>query len=174
MRSAMSSSMGSTRKSAMGKSKSRSKSTTKKRSAKPLTLYRRLYNMYGKSNLVKPSKYVSKTECFIALYLSLYYTVIQQYKVKGVKHVYDMYLPKYNLIIEYDGAKWHKDRDKDNAIDKEAKANGYKIMRIKEKPYYEGGKLKYVKKLMGHVDLSMNTKTLTSFQKNILKDFWRK
>lgn len=29
---------------------------------------------------------------------------VQQFRIKGYKHVYDFYLPKYNLIIEFDGA----------------------------------------------------------------------
>lgn len=33
--------------------------------------------------------------------------VIHQYRVKGLTYVYDLFLPEYNLIIEYNGDYWH-------------------------------------------------------------------
>lgn len=32
---------------------------------------------------------------------------ISQYRIPGVSFIYDFYLPKYNLLIEYNGDYWH-------------------------------------------------------------------
>lgn len=163
----------STVKSTSTKRSSSKKTTKKRRPTSSTVLYRSLYNRYGESHLVPHSKYISRSECFIALYLSFYYTVIQQFKIPGVSHVFDIYIPKYNLVIEYDGDRWHKDKKHDAEIDKIALTNGFKMLRIKESDYYKNGKTAYVKKLMSQYDQSMMTKHLTTFQKNILSDFWK-
>lgn len=148
------------------------KSIKKKRVVSSTTAFRNLYNRYGRSKLVKHSKYVSKTECYIAFYLAQFYTVIQQFKIPQSRHIFDIYIPKYNLIIEYDGDKWHKDKKHDRDIDNLALSNGFKILRIKESKYLKEGRLAYVKKCLSYYDQSMMTKHLTNFQKNLLKDFW--
>lgn len=59
--------------------------------------------------------------------------VIQQFKIKGSNHRYDMFLPEYNLIIEYDGSYWHKDRLLlDENQTNYAISNGFNILRLKE------------------------------------------
>lgn len=83
---------------------------------------------------------------------------ITQFRIKGIQYIYDFFLPKYNLIIEYNGDYWHAnpkiyqsgsiikvqklgevivdtiwERDK---IKKElAEQQGYKIIYIWEKDY---------------------------------------
>lgn len=155
------------------KRKSSTVKKSKKRQVSSTAAFRSLYNRYGQSKLVKHSKYVSRTECYVALYLAQFYTVIQQYKIPQSPHVFDIYIPKYNLMIEYDGDRWHKDKKHDREIDKVAIANGYRILRIKESKYLSEGRLAYVKKCMSYYDQSMMTKHLTTFQKGLLKDFWK-
>lgn len=155
--------------------KTHKKSQPKKvvRTSSSYSLWKRLNDRTKNSQLVKHSRYVSRTECYIALYLSFYYKVIQQFKIEGVAHVFDIYIPKHNLVIEYDGKKWHKDKAHDRKIDKIAEEYSIKMLRIKEDEYYKGGKLKYVKKCMSIIDPTINTKHLNTMQKSILTDFWK-
>lgn len=143
-----------------------------KRQVKATSLYIRSYNQFTPSKLVKHSKYVSRTECYVFLYLSFFYSVIQQYTIPGEKHVFDGYIPRFNLLVEYDGSKWHKS-SRDKEIDKLATSHGYRIMRIKESDYNKNGKLKYVKYLFSQLDPTMATRSTNSYQKNLLKEFWK-
>ena len=45
-------------------------------------------------------------------------------------YIVDFYLPKYNLIIEADGEKWHN-KKRDNAKTNFLKSKGYFILRFK-------------------------------------------
>ncbi len=71
------------------------------------------------------------------------YEYISQYKID--RKFYDVYLPKYNLLIEFDGDFWHplslsecrydfqiKSFHNDKNKDMLAEKNGYKIIRIRE------------------------------------------
>lgn len=52
--------------------------------------------------------FISKPEREIADYIrSLNIEVIQQFHIKGFHWNYDLYLPSYNLVIEYNGSLWH-------------------------------------------------------------------
>lgn len=158
-----------------GKSSTKSHKHPKPKKTTPPGV-KRIKTMVDKARgtkLASHSKYVSRTECYIALYLSFYYTVIQQYKIKGIKHVFDIYLPQLNLAVEYDGKRWHKDKAHDMQIDRIANSQGLKMLRIKEDEYYKHGKLAYVQKLLGFYDMSILNKNLTENQKSILKDFWK-
>jgi len=54
------------------------------------------------------------------------------HKIEGLE--FDIFLHKHNLAIEYDGARWHKRRIKqDKQKTKEAESFGIKIFRIREK-----------------------------------------
>lgn len=150
------------------------KKSTPKRQVRATSLYIRSYNQFAPSKLVKHSKYVSRTECYVALYLSFFYSIIQQYAISGEKHVYDIYIPRFNLLIEYDGNRWHRNKKHDAEIDEIAKSHGYRIMRIKESDYMKNGRLKYVKYLFSQIDPTMATRSTSSYQKNLLKEFWKK
>lgn len=159
------------------KSKFKKSSTSKskpKRKVKATSLYIRSYNQFTPSKLVKHSKYVSRTECYVALYLSFRYSVIQQFKIDGVKHLFDIYIPRLNLIIEYDGDKYHKNKKRDAEVDKLAKDHGFKMLRIKEKDYMQNDRLKWVKRCMLTYDPGIAYWSTSSYQKNLLKEFWKK
>lgn len=52
--------------------------------------------------------FISKPEQEITEYIrSLNIEVIQQFHIKGFHWNYDLYLPSYNLVIEYNGSLWH-------------------------------------------------------------------
>lgn len=68
---------------------------------------------------------------------------IPQFPLKG--RLYDAYLPDHNILFEFDGAFWHPKsaadakygfQKKSVVVDEEkntiAKANGYKLIRIRE------------------------------------------
>lgn len=60
---------------------------------------------------------------------------IFQFRPKGYSKPYDFYIPKMNLLIEYDSEYWHgfedvKIRDKEKT--EYANNNGYKLLRINE------------------------------------------
>lgn len=46
----------------------------------------------------------------------------------------DILIKELNLIIEYDGARWHKDRDKDLSKNTFLKELGYEVIRVRERP----------------------------------------
>jgi len=49
----------------------------------------------------------------------------------------DIYLPKYNFGIEYDGQAWHKDYNRDIEKDKVCFENGIELLRVREYGCYE-------------------------------------
>lgn len=49
----------------------------------------------------------------------------------------DIYLPKYNFGIEYDGQAWHKDYNRDIEKDKVCYKNGIELLRVREYGCYE-------------------------------------
>jgi hypothetical protein len=83
---------------------------------------------------------------------SLGFEVINEYKIN--KSYYDIFVPKKNLLIEFQGARWHsseksKERDlkkKQNALD-----NGYEFMEVLENDW-KTNKLEIKNKLMEYID----------------------
>lgn len=65
---------------------------------------------------------------------------------KGHHYRYDFYLPKYNIILEYDGKQYHKNKTNDNIKNIFCKRNNIKIVRYCAKHYYNLDK--YIKKLL--------------------------
>lgn len=92
--------------------------------------------------------FVSKPEKHIIQYLSNYFQCNSQYFISGSSHPYDMLVILPNsikLLIEYDGAYWHKETDYSNdPRESLAKLNGFEFLIIHEEKYIELG-LKYVK-----------------------------
>lgn len=117
-----------------------------------------------KDGSIKIKKYkISKAEKDIfQLLIEHGYEVIIQFHIAGIPYLYDFYLPKYNLIIEYHGNYWHanpemypagtklkiaglgevlvdyiweRDKLKRNC----AETNGFKFIHIWEKVYVERG-----------------------------------
>lgn len=89
--------------------------------------------------------YLSKTiqssipEQFIYYYLKkIYKNVVNQKKFKWLGNMsVDIYLPDYNVAIEYDGARFHLDRESDRLKFNLCKENGVKLIRIVEKSHQE-------------------------------------
>lgn len=63
---------------------------------------------------------------------------ISQYKIEGYRGTPDIYIPSMNLIIEYDGCKYHHDTlEKDTRKTLELLSLGYGVIRIREQlPQY--------------------------------------
>jgi len=55
---------------------------------------------------------------------------------KGGHYRFDFYLPDYNLIIEYDGKKWHKDKTRDDIKNQYCLDNNINIVRLSSTHYY--------------------------------------
>ena len=65
-------------------------------------------NRHSDGKYIHSFSKISKAEKEIKQYLdSRGIESITQYWVKGIPYYYDFYLPKYNLIIEYNGDYWH-------------------------------------------------------------------
>ena len=77
---------------------------------------------------------VSDAEKILLYYLpKIDENVVYNYRVCGWR--YDFYLPKYNLLIEYDGYPHHNEKsalERDIRKDKIAKENNYNILRIRD------------------------------------------
>lgn len=61
---------------------------------------------------------------------------VNSYKPKwlsGHGQEFDIYIPRLNTVIEYDGEKWHKDVEKDKKKDALAKDHNLLMIRIREK-----------------------------------------
>lgn len=82
-------------------------------------------------------------EMFFESISLIFKDVIRSYQISGYSHVYDIYIPSKNLIIEFDGDFWHGNsklfelskRMKqqfciDRAHSKHAKEKGYNIARV--------------------------------------------
>ncbi len=69
----------------------------------------------------------------VAFYLRQEYEVLQRYRIKG-KEV-DIYIPSFNIAIEYDGLLWHSDEDKikkDQLKTKKITSEGIILIRLRE------------------------------------------
>jgi very-short-patch-repair endonuclease len=65
----------------------------------------------------------------------LFDDVVSRYKVNGIE--IDIYLPQFNLGIEYDGEYWHKEKEKEEQdLEKNRLfiAKNIHIIRVREKP----------------------------------------
>ena len=59
--------------------------------------------------------------------------ILSRYKIKKVE--FDVYLPEFNIAIEYDGSYWHRDKEtKDKAKSLFAQNNHIKLIRLREAP----------------------------------------
>lgn len=80
------------------------------------------------------SRSQSRNEIRIYSELSLLFNnVFDNYKIEGYK--YDVYIKDLNLIIEYDGSKWHSYKrqiERDLKKNKIALNNNFKILRVRE------------------------------------------
>lgn len=72
----------------------------------------------------------SMPEQGVAFYLSKICTVNQRYKSAGLE--LDVYLPEYNIGIEYDGAYFHLQKERDERKNRIMKDQGVRLIRIKE------------------------------------------
>lgn len=91
--------------------------------------------------------FVSNTELKIRNYLSNYFELIPQFHFSRSSHRYDMLIKlpnEINLLLEYDGSKFHKDLETDPR-ELEARLHGYEFLVIKESDYHANQGLKYVK-----------------------------
>ncbi len=69
----------------------------------------------------------------VAFYLRQEYEVLQRYRIKG-KEV-DIFIPRFNIAIEYDGLLWHSDEDKikkDLLKTKKITSEGITLIRLRE------------------------------------------
>ena len=112
-------------------------------------------NAGGKGNIEKFkngvfSKSYSKGELELYNKLSgIFENVEHQFTVKNYHRVYDIYIPKLNLIVEYDGDYWHKDSlEKDLRDTNKAIKRGHKIFRYWESTVKEQGLDKIVEDIV--------------------------
>lgn len=93
-----------------------------------------IYRRTGGSGCPTCSNQTSKNEIRIYVELSSIFDDVQhRHKTEGVE--IDVFLPKYNLAIEYDGKYWHKDTaEKDAKKAKSLSERGIKLLRIREAP----------------------------------------
>ena len=112
-------------------------------------------NAGGKGNIEKFkngvfSKSYSKGELELYNKLSsIFENVEHQFTVKNYHRVYDIYIPRLNLIVEYDGDYWHKDSlEKDLRDTNKAIKRGHKIFRYWESTVKEQGLDKIVEDIV--------------------------
>ena len=62
--------------------------------------------------------------------------ILSRYKLEKVE--FDVFLPEFNIAIEYDGSYWHRDSEKkDKKKTLFAKTNNINLIRIREKPLFK-------------------------------------
>lgn len=69
----------------------------------------------------------------VAFYLRKEYEILQRYRIKGRE--VDVFIPKYNIAIEYDGSMWHSGKDKvkqDLEKTKKLVSEGITLIRLRE------------------------------------------
>ena len=84
-------------------------------------------------------KHTSFPERAIFYYMKQYIDEVEDSyhnPIIGRKEI-DIYLPKYNFGIEYDGQAWHKDYNRDIEKDKVCFKNGIDLLRVREYGCYE-------------------------------------
>lgn len=77
-------------------------------------------------------KKTSIPEKAIYFYLSNFFRIEENIKINNQMEL-DLFIPKLNLGIEYDGAAWHKDINRDIKKDEFCKKNNINLIRIREK-----------------------------------------
>lgn len=55
----------------------------------------------------------------------------------GGYYRFDFFIPSKNIIIEYDGKEWHKDKESDTIKNEFCKTNNIKLIRLTSKHYYK-------------------------------------
>jgi very-short-patch-repair endonuclease len=76
-------------------------------------------------------------ESIIALELSLFFKIETQVKITGddFEKYIDIVIPKKNVLIEYDGSRWHRNSEKaDRLVSEHLRKNGWTVVRIREEP----------------------------------------
>lgn len=84
-------------------------------------------------------KHTSFPERAIFYYMKQYIEEVKDSyhnSILGRKEI-DIYLPKYNFGIEYDGQAWHKDYNRDIEKDEVCLKNGIELLRVREYGCYE-------------------------------------
>lgn len=101
-----------------------------------------------------PAGSVSKPEKEIFEYLHFFYPKsMSQYQIKGHSHLFDIYIPELNLLIEFDGEYYHRNQDYDNDWrEKLARDHGYEYLVIKESDWRKQGWLGFVKREVAKFD----------------------
>lgn len=69
----------------------------------------------------------------VAFYLRKEYEVLQRYRIKGRE--VDVFLPQFNIAIEYDGSMWHSGKEKEKKDFEKTKklvSEGIKLIRLRE------------------------------------------
>jgi len=123
---------------------------------------------YENSYLMSPKSFFDKSsgtsfpEQAILFYLKkIEKDVLNRYKIEidSKKYEVDIYLPKYNIAIEYDGFLWHKDKNQKD-IDKSLKilSKGIKIIRVRE-----SGLEKILDKNILTIDVDIGNKTYLNY-----------
>ena len=130
----------------------------------------------------------SKQELTITFELSKFFNEINpkglKTRIKGKLHSIDIFIPKINLGVEFDGSYWHKGkRELDKMKTLKFEAAGFNIVRIREEPLkrifdtdiiskqpYNGKEITndLLKFIMSTYKL--DKRTITMFEKYLLKD----
>ena len=95
----------------------------------------------------KKELFISFPEKAIAYYLAKVFSIEENRKFDWLGNSeIDIYLPEFNLGIEYDGQAWHKDFTKDLKKDLLCEENGVQLIRVRESlcPEYESTSLKFI------------------------------
>lgn len=69
----------------------------------------------------------------VAFYLRKEYEVLQRYRIKGRE--VDIFLPQFNIAIEYDGSMWHSGKEKEKKDFEKTKklvSEGIRLIRLRE------------------------------------------
>lgn len=84
-------------------------------------------------------RHTSFPERTIYYYMKTYFDEVKDSyhtSLIGTKEI-DIFLPKYNFGIEYDGQAWHKDYNRDIEKDNDCLKNGIQLLRVREYGCYE-------------------------------------
>lgn len=88
----------------------------------------------SKKRVLRSYKYVSKKEIIFFNELKKIFTDAEsQKRFDGIRHAYDVFIPSFNIVIEYDGNYWH---GKDTSKFKEFDLERIKIQWINDNKFY--------------------------------------
>ncbi len=131
-------------------------------------------------------RHISIPEKVIYYYFSQVFSIKENIKINNQMEL-DIFIPKLNLGIEYDGRAWHKNIDRDIKKDKFCELNDIKLIRIRENglPDYNTNSyiiktqtpdsdLNFMKQvlidLLNYINQTYNLKTTIDF--NIDRDYY--